>query len=1782
MSTPKVWYTPKKTKAAENLWDTWGADRRRREEETASKAKANTESQYNSLKMKAAESQARHDVPITNDDLQKRAQASGGLRFLSESNVSDDEIRDNLGLTPDIDVTMFRANPTLYLAKDADLQTRIEDWSARRGAQQDEERDQEQIWIKDAWGFIKSGLDKAGISTVISVAGKGLELAEQYGMDIPNEKLTKLFPEDATGVRKWIGQSIGTGAVSVPGVVGSPSEGGMPRLLTFKQIQGVIQDGMNELPIGTDEERARYLARIDELKAEGVTDDEARIQAFNEREDIPEWFKFVLPIISDPTTFTGGVGFLRGAVKTGVKAQRGIRSGARAKGTARIVDQEEVAEAIVPRFEKSIEEIADGVAAEHTGIRGSLGRLKVGERVANIPGVGKVANKLPSVDPSGALRRMTKGTPMHTLLSGKIGYNHMVDAGAKNAEYLTAVAKGNFGKLEDMWGVEVLGPGKMVSVKVRPSRDMPAIGIGGRIDDISVPLADVMSNPSGYYLNSQQNRFAKWFGDVYNDFAKQAVDEGLDINIIGDFNAALYFSARKVKGKIAPDGGLEPLAGYDNYIRRAGIAGFQKSRVYESMLAGVNDGYEYFDVYETLGVYASTFYKQVALKRLDKAVSSFTRSTSPREAFGDLYDAQKSAKKLMNQQTNFAKEVQRFLHTEGQFVNKKTVNNIKKSFAPVADDSDYIKDIKNGILKDVDDVLSVRQDNWNMALKTLKDVSFELPKGVTYQALKEALVKGRIITGSASRKHTIEELLEAGGEIQIKDVRFGKGDKFLTEQQAKSRAEDLRIGISEGDPTSSYQVMRRAGNETNYRNILMGLRNQVSEGGRIVDDILLDSIDEAANVRASSANKADVLKELNAELAIQESRIKKIADEALALEGDADLAKADAIQRGIDKIGEFTEEVADAAGPGIYKNVGAKELKEALSSINLRGKDNSRIAQALTKEIGKQIRQTRRKELEALVENMNKITPGSKVAFQRIKDDITSKAQTVTRPQVIDGVAEKPSRLLGDRIYTGSKEVVEAGEELDEFILGQTWLKPLQDMNSALRYFKTTFDLGTPLIQGLPVLFRDPEAWGKATAMMVKTLKDPAVRARYVADNATDINRYLNHGMHIGSTEATQALQTGGWLAKLPTYATSRPNDIAAEGVRANASRLGAKGLKPLAITAQRAGAAYDIFLDVSRVEMMKGLESLAGKTGKGRTGGITSFTYDKDMAELAQFVNKTTGVTSSRAMGVGVTQQALEGSLLLFSPQYTRATAALFMDITSGGLRGDQARKAIASLFAGQVMLHAAITTATGQEMNLVPGQANFLKVQFGDTLVGFGSKSNSLVNMAADVAEQLKDNPQGLMNWKVWDNNTFRENSFLKRLRYQSSPLAGQALSWITGTDAIGRSLPDKADIMQNPIKELGQYAGSQLLPIWMEAAYENGDFKGASGVYEMFGASARDVEHRTTRRELQEKYFEEDTDPMVTRLRDEGFTWKEFEKHPRYRTMYNAMQQRHPDLVEVEDKLKEVAKDFAWGEERMAYDDRVTQARTEQINGTFSPDGTLTTPGLEQAALEFQFKTHGARSGEEFRKKVGLAAASYHTAKGEIRKQFPNLIKQNEEYYRGTSFENKVNAVTSEYFDFLQSPLSKDTFGNMNYQALDSFMRVAEQNYSKDVMDEVVLLKEERLLETPEGVKLPQIVIAYYKAQTQLRPYWETWKEALSPDEQAEYRAFVSADAGQKEMLRAGNSSLVRMEERVKRAQDRLRRTDYTIDKHLMNFYDYAPMNRQLASETRIKATSIRRGN
>jgi len=1121
-----------------------------------------------------------------------------------------------------------------------------------------------------------------------------------------------------------------------------------------------------------------------------------------------------------------------------------------------------------------------------------------------------------------------------------------------------------------------------------------------------VPLVDILENPTRYVLNETQKSFADYFGHIFGDFAEMGLREGMDFNIIGSVKDAMFFSPRKLTGYMK-EGKLEELSHMtDNYAPRAGTPGFMKSRAYEEMVESLKAGNRYADVYDTLGAYAGTFYREVARSRLEDWIEPLTRSTRGQDMFSDFFKGKAGFQKMMNQQVDFSKELHRFITTEGQMMSSKAIRGMKKAFEPLKDDADDVIALKKSIVKDVDVLLRFRHDNWNKALDALETAGFTPPTGATYKQIREAL---------------------------------------------------------------------------------LAQRGQVSLRG---------------------------------------------------------------------------------------KDIGASELRQVINKLEITQGQKRRVTMALMKQMGKQVRLDRKEELQRLLDNMEKIVPGSKKAFRELGDEAKSNQATAGAANFKTG-EYAGSRLFPGKIFTsqpgnGAKA---AALEFDKFVLDDAggFLRNTANLNSALRFFKTTFDIGAPLIHGLPLLFRDADAWGKATAMHFRAFADDGVRARYIADNAEEVAEFLGYGMHIGSTEMTQAMTKGGWLARIPNLAQSALEEGMEQmpfvGQNATTQRIGMRaaqwGGEKVGRVASGAQSMFETYLDVARIEMFKGLKQTA----------MRSPNPHKAMAELAQFTNKVTGVTSSRGMGIGATQRAIEGSMLMFSPQYTRATAALFMDITSGGLRGDQARKAIASLFAGQVALHAAISAALGQEMNLVPGQGNFLKNQLPgtDTLIGFGGKGNALINMAGDVAIQGIENPGGFMNLKLWSQDTYDSNTILKRLRYQMAPIAGEAISWITGTDPIGRTLPDLEDHLSNPM-EIVKYLGDKSLPFWGDAMFEGGDFRGWAAIGEFGGGVTMPVLPYMKRDELRDKYIREELGDKIPNI-----TWDKFKKTPRFRTEYAMVKERHPDLQEAEDRVEKEAQHFSRNKERGMWQAEATDIRTDQIHGIKSEDGAILEQGYRDIANEFHMGAHGSRAGSVFREKMKRIDEAAQARKRDLKKKYPRLVGERDEYFEGEGLNNKTIAATNELFDFISSARAKDLFGNPDHSAIERFKRsIAENpNYGPEVAAEMAQLHEEKLLETPDGVDLPELVIDYYKSWRILEPYWDTYKKVLPKGQWLEWESFANAPEGQKTLMRS-NPNIVYMEEIVKYEQNMLRESPggYEIDKYLTIFYDYAPKNHQRQMEIELQ--------
>jgi hypothetical protein len=722
-------------------------------------------------------------------------------------------------------------------------------------------------------------------------------------------------------------------------------------------------------------------------------------------------------------------------------------------------------------------------------------------------------------------------------------------------------------------------------------------------------------------------------------------------------------------------------------------------------------------------------------------------------------------------------------------------------------------------------------------------------------------------------------------------------------------------------------------------------------------------------------------------------------------------------------------------------------------------------------------------------------------------------------------------------IFQG-EDAVKTAKKLDQFLTGQGY-GPLQFASNAadaIRIMKTGLDFGVFFIQGMPLLFRDPEAWGKAFGWSVQAFVDPQARAKYIAYNNEDIVDMVRHGGHLGSTEVTESMTDGGWFAKLAMMDGDNPNVIM-RGIG-----LGGQAFYK---TVKRFATQYDMFLDVARIETYKALKPTLLRHGT-----------DRDLYELGDFVNKLTGHISTRALGVGVTQRQLESALFFFSPRYTRATAALFLDMTRGGLRAREARSAIASLMAGQYALHTAISIAMGEEPNYVPGKGNWLKT-YVDGLghVGFGGKPNAFVNMSWDIQEQIMKNPTGFLTPNVFDSKTYDDNSVLRRLRYQTSPFTGAIINYMTGADPIGRTLPDWEDIyhddMGNPQFNIGAMwtklnsMGMEYLPFAAEALIESGPVAGAT---EFFGGAQYPERPYETRDELYNRYANEDLSINLAQMR----------KLNNYESLKAQLENAHPDLKQAVQDAREAEREFGRNDERMEIRDHRNTALRD-LASTW-----------DNAMREF--KSLGG-SHRDFRKRFWEANKIYGGQMKVLREQHPQLYADMSAYYEGKGEQNNVQAATNAFMDRLFSEESQDFFGNTNYAAIDRIKADLRREFTDAVMDEVEENFTLRMIERAKGPdgKADPLLIEFIKSIEGLREYWEIGRGLVRNEEEWNlWLAYDNASEVTKEVMRrrgprAGQMNFANFERKIEFARKKLQKTDSEIDRWLAIFYGKEPLHR-----------------
>ena len=447
-------------------------------------------------------------------------------------------------------------------------------------------------------------------------------------------------------------------------------------------------------------------------------------------------------------------------------------------------------------------------------------------------------------------------------------------------------------------------------------------------------------------------------------------------------------------------------------------------------------------------------------------------------------------------------------------------------------------------------------------------------------------------------------------------------------------------------------------------------------------------------------------------------------------------------------------------------------------------------------------------EVQSLTADLKSIVSTNRQNFRDAAHELTKARERTTKTHYGEATVSAPS--FSGKVLTGpdarktadilNKSFNSTYTDFDEIV------NAVNKVNSIGRYFALAGDASPLMIQLIMLPFRHPGVWAKSGINFTKALFGPKSFAKYIADNNAIIqksrNLILTKG---GQTEHTEAFRQGGIMHS--------------------------KLAKPAKFVLEPFQRAFEAAMDTAGIELRKAFDHMA--------------TTPQRTAEVEQWINEFRGVTSSARIGVSPKIRSLE-TVAFLAPRYNRAIAAVLSDIARGGIRGDQARKALFSLMGGMTALATGITLARGEgwegvKKHLDPTDAsNFMTWDVAGQKIGPGSKFRSLMVLAGKITA----NP----GTTVDAVNDFIRGNF--------SPSVSTGYDLITGTDYIGeptrggKTGPFGTEVpwvTEGALKLTKRVVADNLLPIWVQSVLlEGGDLSGrlTRGTAEFFGGRSYPV--------------------------------------------------------------------------------------------------------------------------------------------------------------------------------------------------------------------------------------------------------------------------------------------------------------------------------------------------
>ena len=353
-------------------------------------------------------------------------------------------------------------------------------------------------------------------------------------------------------------------------------------------------------------------------------------------------------------------------------------------------------------------------------------------------------------------------------------------------------------------------------------------------------------------------------------------------------------------------------------------------------------------------------------------------------------------------------------------------------------------------------------------------------------------------------------------------------------------------------------------------------------------------------------------------------------------------------------------------------------------------------------------------------------------------------------------------------------------------------------IGGTIRTFKTGFDFGFALLQGLPTLARawiDPSqfaVWGKSVKEGFKAFNSPEAVDNFMSEMRNVIVQGAD-GKPISMLD--DYVINGGELGE---YATDiyRGKSSATKFVKTvTRSDKATEGFTRVLSKFER---NFQFSADVLRI---KGYQSMRQAIYDSADDKIAA------LRGLATFLNKSTGALNPIEAGIKPSQQALERAFIFFSPRYTRASFSLIADaFTNRGIQSTQARESLLGIAGFGLGFYTTLAATLGQEAELDPRNSRFMTVEINGNRVGFGSFWMSLARTIIKTGDAYLG-PEDIRSIQQGD-------PLLQYVGSRTTPFSRLAFDMFQGQDFLGRDFDTGLDY--------AKHALTALAPISLEGAF------------------------------------------------------------------------------------------------------------------------------------------------------------------------------------------------------------------------------------------------------------------------------------------------------------------------------------------------------------------------